>query len=91
MSIKFKFAALRFNQELLTEKDNSKAQSAGAVEYANCISAEWVRHPHSNKCLGYDTKLHLIEALVLEFSGIWSTSDKFIFIQINSSISNNSV
>ena len=33
----------------------SIAQSAGAVEYTNCTSAEG-KTPLSNKCSGYDTK-----------------------------------
>ena len=47
------------------------AQSAGAVEYTDCTSAEG--YPH-NKCPGYDTKQSDGEVLVmLELWGICST------------------
>ena len=52
-----------------------RAQSAGAVEYTNCISADGVRpFPSPNECLGYDIKKSDGKALVmLELWGIHST------------------
>ena len=48
------------------------AQSGGAVEYTDCISAEEQDTP--NQCLGYDTKQSDGEALVmLEFWGMGNT------------------
>ena len=42
------------------------AQSAGAVEYTDCISADGVRSPR-NECPGYDIKQSDGEASTLEF------------------------
>ena len=48
------------------------AQSAGAVEYTDCFSAEGQEPP--NECPGYDTKQFDGEVpAVLELWGIWST------------------
>ena len=50
------------------------AQSAGAVEYTNCISAEGLRHPAINECPWYDTKQSDGEAPIsLEFWRMRST------------------
>ena len=51
------------------------AQLAGAVEYADCISAEG-QDPHSNEYHGYDTKPSDGEAPVLE---IWEVCNTFSF------------
>ena len=49
------------------------AQSAVAIEYTHCISAEVKTHP--NKCPVYDTKQsHGKVPVMLEICGIWSTS-----------------
>ena len=49
------------------------AQSAGAIEYTDCFSAEGVRSP-PNECPGYDTKQSDGEVpAVLELWGMWST------------------
>ena len=49
------------------------AQSAGAVEYPDCFSAEGVR-PTPNECPGYDTKQSDGEVLeMLELWGMRST------------------
>ena len=49
------------------------AQSAGAPEYSDCISAWGVWTPH-NECPGYDTKSSDGDVpVMLEFGGIWST------------------
>ena len=48
------------------------AQSPGAAEYTDCISAEGSDSP--NECTGYDTKQSDVEVLVmLELWGMWST------------------
>ena len=39
-----------------------RVQSAGAVEYNDCISAKWEDSP-SNKCPGYDIKPSNLELL----------------------------
>ena len=46
------------------------AQSAWAVEYADCISAKMGKTPPLNKCPGYDTKWSEGEASVLKFWGM---------------------
>ena len=48
-----------------------RAQSAVAVQYANCISAEG--RILSNVCPGYDIKPSDDEVPVLELLGLWST------------------
>ena len=48
-----------------------KAQSTGAVEYTDSISAEGYNFP--SECPGYDTKKSDGEAPVLELWGMWST------------------
>ena len=49
------------------------AQSAGAVEYTDCTSAEG-QDPTPNECPGYDTKQSDGEVpAVLELWGMWST------------------
>ena len=49
------------------------AQSAGAVEYTNCISAEESDLP-PNECPEYDIKQSDAEApVMLELWGMWST------------------
>ena len=47
------------------------AQSAGAVEYTNCISAEGYDCPDA--CPGYDTKHNGEAPVMLEFWGMQST------------------
>ena len=55
-----------------TQTRNVIAQSAWAVEYTNCMSAEWYKFP--NKCTGYDTKQSDDKAsIMLEFWGMRST------------------
>ena len=47
-------------------------QSAGAVEYTDCFSAEWV--DSANECSGYDTKQYYGKArIILELWGMQST------------------
>ena len=48
------------------------AQSAGAVEYANCISTEGKISIPPNQCPEYDTKPSDGDASVLELLGMWS-------------------
>ena len=50
---------------------HSTAQSPGAVEYANYLSAEG--EDSANECPGYDTKLSDGKAPVLELWGMWNT------------------
>ena len=56
----------------------TKAQSAGVVEFADCISAE-VLAPALNECPGYDTESFDGEAQVLELWGIWDTPSMPLF------------
>ena len=52
----------------------NRAQSAGVVEYTNCIAVERL-DPTPNECPGYDTKQSDGEALLmLELWGMYSTS-----------------
>ena len=52
---------------------NKITQSAGTVEYTDCISAEGLDSPH-NKCPGYDTKQSDGEVpVMLELWGMQST------------------
>ena len=56
----------------LTINTKYLAQSAGAVEYTDCTSAEGYDTP--NECPGYDTKQSDGEVpAVLELWGMWST------------------
>ena len=48
------------------------AQSAGAVEYTNCIS-EKRKDPVCNVCSGYDMKQSNGEASALDLSEMWSS------------------
>ena len=55
------------------EREREIAQSAGAVEYTDCTSAEGVR-PSPNECPGYDPKQSDGEVpAVLELWGMRST------------------
>ena len=49
-----------------------EAQSAAAVEYADCISAEGLDY-HPNKCSWYNIKLNQMVKLQSWSLGIWST------------------
>ena len=49
-----KMKYFRFCERKIFIEDKT-AQSAGAVEYANCISAEGLRPHHLNECPEYDT------------------------------------
>ena len=52
---------------------NLIVQSAGAVEYIDCTSAEG-KDPNPNECPRYDTKQSDGEVpVMLELWGIWST------------------
>ena len=53
---------------MLGDPNKDKAQSAGAVEYADCIFAS-----RPNECSGYYTEPSDGEALGLELKGMWST------------------
>ena len=53
------------------------AQSAGAVEYTNCTSAE--ESNPCNECLGYDSKQSVSE--VPEMQGLWGSAEH-LFITI---------
>ena len=55
-------------------REISLAQSAGAVEYTDCFSAEGEDLPPPNECPGYDTKQSDGEVpAVLELRGMRST------------------
>ena len=56
-----------------------KTQSAAAVEYTDCISAEgW--NPH-NECPGYDIKQFDGKVpVMLELWGMWSTSSLLLIL-----------
>ena len=57
----------------------SLAQLAGAVDYANCITAEGYDPPPPNECPGYNTKPSDGEAPILGFENV-----KYPFITISS-------
>ena len=59
-------------QNLFKTKCIILAQSAGAIEYTDNISAEGKDTP--NKYPGYDMTLNGVAPLMLEFSGMQSTS-----------------
>ena len=68
----YKLFAYKFIYDLVL--NNPQAQSAGAVEYANCISAE-SKTPPANKSPAYDIKQSDGEApVMLEVWGMQSTS-----------------
>ena len=57
----------------MRKDDNTFAQSAGAIEYTDCTSAEG-KTPPPNECPGYDTKQSDGEVpAMLELWGMWST------------------
>ena len=63
-----------WNSNQTTNTQLQLTQSAGAIEYTECISAEKLV-PALNECHGYDTKQSDVEARVmLELWEIWSTS-----------------
>ena len=54
-------------------KHKNAAQSAGAVEFTNCLFAEELDLPTPHEYSGYDIKPSNGEALALELWRIWCT------------------
>ena len=65
------YISLDLQHAVLTKKNDYPAQSAGAVEYTDCISAK-VKNSR-NVCLAYDIKPSDGDAPVLELWETWST------------------